>query len=105
MQFRGELTKEYIVGFGGSVIRLKTRTHRHRFTTCLGMILPDRVGSRAPSASWRVLGYMWLISTFLLDVKGKIDLQEGFVTKEHVSTAHCRRKIGLFFKEGTEEPY
>ena len=48
---------------------------------------------------------MWLISTFLLDVKGKIDLQEGFVTKEHVSTAHCRRKIGLFFKEGTEEPY
>ena len=48
LQFRGELTKEYIVGFGGSVIRLKTRTHRHRFTTCLGMILPDRVGSRAP---------------------------------------------------------
>ena len=50
LQFRGELAKEeeYIVGSGGSVIRLKTKTHRHQFTTCLirslGMSLPDRGG-------------------------------------------------------------
>ena len=44
----------------------------------------------------------------MLDVrrKGKIDLQEGFVTKEHVSTLlTAEEKIGLFFKEGTEELY
>ena len=50
LQFRGELAKEeeYIVGSGGSVIRLKTKTHRHQFNTCmirsLGMSLPDRGG-------------------------------------------------------------